>query len=51
MWQSTILISKQFNKDDVLKKGLERIEGLYFAEGEEGGYLSYDIAAKEFDKD
>ena len=51
MWQSTILISKQFNKDDVLKKGLERIEGLYFAEGEEEGYLSYDIAAKEFDKD
>ncbi len=48
MWQSTILISKQFNKDDVLKKGLERIEGLYFAEE---GYLSYDIAAKEFDKD
>ncbi len=51
MWQSTILISKQFNKDNVLKKGLERIEGLYFAEGEEEGYLSYDIAAKEFDKD
>ncbi len=51
MWQSTILISKQFNKDNVLKKGLERIEGLYFAEGEEEGYVSYDIAAKEFDKD
>ena len=30
---------------------MERIEGLYFAEGEEEGYLSYDIAAKEFDKD
>ena len=51
MWQSTILISKQFNKDNALKKGLERIEGLYFAEGEEEGYLSYDVAAKEYDKD
>ena len=51
MWQSTILISKYFNKEDALKKGLERIEGLYFAEGEEEGYLSYDVAAKEFDKD
>ncbi|MDE7078801.1 MAG: hypothetical protein K2O95_01635 [Clostridia bacterium] len=51
MWQSTILISKHFNKEDVLKKGLERIEGLYFAEGEEEGYLSYDIASKEFDKE
>ncbi|MBD5085814.1 MAG: hypothetical protein HDT32_00300 [Clostridiales bacterium] len=51
MWQSTILISKQFNKDNVLKKGLERIEGLYFAEGEEEGYISYDVAAKEYDKD
>ncbi|MBD5100035.1 MAG: hypothetical protein HDT29_01865 [Clostridiales bacterium] len=51
MWQSTILISKQFNKDNVLKKGLERIEGLYFAEGEEEGYTSYDVAAKEYDKD
>ncbi|MDE5990465.1 MAG: hypothetical protein K2H36_02655 [Clostridia bacterium] len=51
MWQSTILISKHFNKEDVLKKGLERIEGLYFAEGEEEGYLSYDVASKEFDKE
>ncbi|MDE5616661.1 MAG: hypothetical protein K2I78_02610 [Clostridia bacterium] len=51
MWQSTILISKQFNKEDVLKKGLERIEGLYFAEGEEDGYMSYDVASKEYDKD
>ncbi|MDE6614413.1 MAG: hypothetical protein K2K24_02780, partial [Clostridia bacterium] len=50
-WQSTILISKQFNKENVLKKGLERIEGLYFAEGAEEGYISYDVAAKEFDKD
>ncbi|MDE7328772.1 MAG: hypothetical protein K2N57_03420 [Clostridia bacterium] len=50
MWQSSILISKYYDKDDVLKKGLESIEGLYFAEGEDDGYVSYDIAAKEYDK-
>ena len=50
MWQSSILISKHFDKDGVLKKGLESIEGLYFAEGEEDGYISYDIASKEYDK-
>ena len=30
MWQSNILISNDFNTDGALKKGLERVEGLYF---------------------
>ena len=51
MWQSSILISKHYNKDDVLKRGLERIEGLYFADGVWGGYVSFDIAAKDRDKE
>lgn len=51
MWQSNILISKKFNKDGVLKKGLERIEGLYFAEGEEDEWISFDVAAKDFEKE
>lgn len=50
MWQSTILISNHYNKDDLLKKGLERIEGIYFAEGNSGKYTSFDIAAKESEK-
>lgn len=50
MWQSTILIGNRFNKDNVLKKGLERIEGLYFAEGGEDGFATFDVAAKEYDK-
>jgi len=50
MWQSSVLISYYLNKDNVLKKGLERIEGLYFAEGSEDGYYTYDVAAKECDK-
>lgn len=51
MWQSSILISNHYNKDDVLKRGLERIEGLYFADGILGGYVSFDIAAKDKDKE
>lgn len=51
MWQSSILISNHYNKDDVLKRGLERIEGLYFADGIWGGYASYDIAAKDRDRE
>lgn len=50
MWQSSILISNHYNKDDVLKRGLERIEGLYFADGVCGNYASFDIAAKDRDK-
>ncbi len=51
MWQSTILISKDFNKDNALKKGLERVEGLYFAEGGDEDWISFDVAAKDFEKD
>ena len=51
MWQSNILISKDFNKDNALKKGLERVEGLYFAEGGDEDWISFDVAAKDFEKD
>ncbi|MDE6474950.1 MAG: hypothetical protein K2L70_07620 [Clostridia bacterium] len=51
MWQSNILISKDFNKDNALKKGLERVEGLYFAEGGDEDWISFDVASKDFDKD
>lgn len=51
MWQINILISNHFNKDNALKKGLERVEGLYFAEGGDEDWISYDVASKDFDKD
>ena len=51
MWQSNILISNDFNKDNALKKGLERVEGLYFAEGGDEDWISFDVAAKDFEKD
>ena len=51
MWQSNILISNDFNKDNALKKGLERVEGLYFAEGGDEDWISFDVASKDFDKD
>ncbi|MDE6605910.1 MAG: hypothetical protein K2K85_07830 [Clostridia bacterium] len=51
MWQSNILISSDFNKDNALKKGLERVEGLYFAEGGDEDWISFDVAAKDFEKD
>ncbi len=50
MWQSSILISSRFDKDGVLKRGLEKIEGLYYADGVWGKYVSYDIASKDRDK-
>ena len=50
MWQSNILISKDFNKDNALKKGLERVEGLYFAEGGDDGWISFDVASKDYDR-
>lgn len=50
MWQSSILISNYYNKGNVLKKGLERINGIYFAEGSQGKYTSFDIASKEKDR-
>ena len=50
MWQSSILISSRFDKDGVLKRGLEKIEGLYYADGVLGKYVSYDIASKDRDK-
>ncbi|MDE6275186.1 MAG: hypothetical protein K2M75_01465 [Clostridia bacterium] len=50
MWQSNILISNDFNKDNALKKGLERIEGLYFAEGGDEEWISFDVASKDYDK-
>ncbi len=51
MWQSNILISKNLNADGILKKSLERIDGLYFAEGEDGQWHTFDIAAKEKDRE
>ena len=51
MWQSNILISNDFNTDGALKKGLERVEGLYFAEGGDEEWISFDIAAKDYDKE
>lgn len=51
MWQSNILISNDFNTDGALKKGLERVEGLYFAEGGDEDWISFDIAAKDYDKE
>lgn len=50
MWQSNILISKKLNSDGILKKSLERIDGLYFAEGDDSKWDTFDIAAKEKDK-
>lgn len=50
MWQSKILISSDFNKENALKNGLERIEGLYFAEGGDDEWISFDVASKDYDK-
>ncbi len=51
MWQSNILISNHFNRDNALKKGLERVEGLYFAEGSDDSWISFDVASKDYDKE
>lgn len=50
MWQSSIYISKKINKDNLLKKGLEQIDELVFAQGSEGKYDTFDIASKDLEK-